>query len=73
MTAEYAYGPRVRQARPELTCIQVAEHIKSCPICSKFYDTDKSTYIVIIGLLLILVVILLKRILESKPGSSAAL
>lgn len=71
--SEYAYGPRVRQARPELTCIQVAEHIKTCPICSKFYDTDKSTYVVIIGLLLILAVILLKRILESKPGSSNSL
>ena len=48
----------------ELTCIQVANHIRQCPICSKFYDTDKSVYIVVIVILVVMVMILLKRVLE---------
>lgn len=50
----------------DITCIMVANHIKDCPICSKFYNNDNSVYIVCIVLLAIICIILLKRILETK-------
>ena len=28
------------------SCLDVAEHISKCPICSKFYNTDKTIYII---------------------------
>ena len=71
---EYQLGPRAQQRAPpppppasrEISCIEIAKHIKSCPICSKFYDTDKSLYIIVIILLLIFCILLLKKILFSK-------
>lgn len=45
-------------------CIDIANHIKDCPICSKFYDNDKTVYIVIIVLLTIICLLLLKRVLN---------
>lgn len=50
----------------ELTCIEIAKHIKDCPICSKFYDTDKSLYIIIIIILVIFCILLLKKCLFLK-------
>lgn len=49
---------------PTLNCIDVARHIQDCPICSRFYNTDKTIYIVIIVLLLIICILLLKRVLN---------
>ena len=48
----------------ELSCMTVANHIKDCPICSKFYNCDNSIYIVCIVLLIMVCVILLKKIIE---------
>lgn len=48
-----------------LNCIDVANHIKSCPICSKFYDNDKSMYIVAIIILIIICIILIRKVLEN--------
>jgi len=62
---EYQLGPRA-VPKPELTCIQVANHIRTCPICSKFYDTDKSIYVVIIVILVVIAMILLKKVLETQ-------
>lgn len=45
-------------------CIEVAEHISSCPICSKFYNVDKTPYILAIVILSIVCIILLKRVLS---------
>ncbi len=45
-------------------CIDVAEHISSCPICSKFYNVDKTPYILAIVILSIVCIILLKRVLS---------
>jgi hypothetical protein len=77
---EFEMGPRVIQnikniphihpqhpqhSQPrELSCMEVARHIKNCPICSKFYDNDKSVYIIVIILLVIFCIILLKKILD---------
>lgn len=49
---------------PEIHCIDVSKHIENCPICSKFYNTDKSIYIIIIVFLAIVCVLLLKRVLD---------
>ena len=67
---EYQMGPRIqniqnapREREREISCIEIAKHIKNCPICSKFYDTDKSLYIIVIIILLIFCILLLKKIL----------
>lgn len=46
------------------TCLDVCNHIKGCPLCSKFYNNDNSLYIIIIIALLILVIILTKKVLN---------
>ena len=50
-------------------CIDVARHIKHCPICIKFYDNDRSLYIIIIIILAIICIILLKKLLENMKPS----
>jgi len=57
--------PHPPQPQPrELSCMEIARHVKHCPICSKFYDNDKSVYIIVIILLVIFCIILLKKILD---------
>jgi hypothetical protein len=46
------------------SCLDVAEHIANCPICSKFYNTDKTIYIIAIVALAIICILLLKKILD---------
>lgn len=46
------------------SCIDVANHILECPICSKFYNNDKTLYLLIIAILSIVCVLLLKRIID---------
>jgi hypothetical protein len=41
------------------SCLDVAEHIANCPICSKLYNNDKTIYIIAIVILL-----LLKKVLD---------
>jgi len=55
-----------RYAMPEGTpsCLDVAEHIANCPICSKFYNDDKTIYIIAIIVLAVICVLLLKRVLD---------
>jgi hypothetical protein len=49
---------------PQPTCIQIADHIKDCPICSKFYNNDKTIYIIAICILAIICILLLKKVLD---------
>jgi hypothetical protein len=49
---------------PPLNCIDVANHIQSCPICSKFYNNDKTLYILAIIILSIVCLLLLKKVLN---------
>jgi hypothetical protein len=62
------YNPRQPQLREYLnkepTCLEMAQHVKNCPICTKFYDNDKTVYIIIIIVLAIICILLLKRVLE---------
>ena len=46
------------------SCLDVAEHIANCPICSKFYNTDKTIYIIAIVVLAIICILLLKKVLD---------
>ena len=46
------------------SCIDVAEHIATCPLCSKFYKCDNTIYIVTIVILVIICLILLKKVLD---------
>ena len=46
------------------SCLDVAEHIANCPICSKFYCNDKTIYIIAIVVLAIICVLLLKKVLD---------
>jgi len=46
------------------SCLDVAEHISKCPICSKFYNTDKTIYIISIITLVIICILLLKKVLD---------
>jgi hypothetical protein len=55
-----------QQQPDELSCMTVSNHIKDCPICSKFYNCDNSVYIVCIVLLIIICIILLKKIIEKS-------
>ena len=56
----------IERFHEDISCMTVANHIKDCPICSKFYNNDNSMYIVCIALLIIVCIILLKRIIENK-------
>ena len=46
------------------SCLDVADHISKCPICSKFYNTDKTIYIIAIITLIIICILLLKKVLD---------
>ncbi len=46
------------------TCLDIAEHVANCPVCSKLYNNDKTVYIFAIVVLIIICLLLLKRVLE---------
>lgn len=48
------------------TCLDIAEHVANCPICSKFYNDDKTIYIIAIVILAIVCVLLLKKVLDQN-------
>ncbi len=53
-----------RFTQPFGNCIDIARHIQDCPICSKFYSSDKTIYIIVIVILAIVTLLLLKRVLN---------
>lgn len=46
------------------TCLEIADHVGSCPICSRFYKNDNTVYIIAIVILAIICILLLKRVLN---------
>lgn len=63
-----AYDEEIRLPYPkgrEITCIEISNHIKDCPVCSKLYKHDTTIHIIIIVLLALVTLILLKRVMES--------
>jgi hypothetical protein len=62
----YVQEPQyVRQYTADpVSCLAVSEHAHNCPVCCRLYNTDKSLYMIIIAILVIICIILLKRVLE---------
>jgi hypothetical protein len=48
----------------DITCLQIAMHVKNCPICSNVYKSDSTIYILIIVILSILSLLLIKKITQ---------
>jgi hypothetical protein len=46
------------------SCIDISKHIQECPICSRFYNNDKTVYVIVIIVLSIISLLLLKRVLS---------
>jgi len=46
------------------SCLDVADHINACPICSRFYNNDKTLYVIAIAVLAIICILLLKKVLD---------
>lgn len=53
-----------QQQQQPMNCINIAQHIDNCPICSRLYDTDKTLYILAIIGLLILCFLMAKHIVK---------
>jgi hypothetical protein len=47
-----------------MNCVDIAHHTHNCLVCSRLYNTDKTIYMVLIGLLSVICLILLKKVLE---------
>lgn len=62
MKNSHNYSPN--QNVDNLNCREIAEHIKSCPVCSKIYNKDPTIYIVIIIILIISIILLLRKLLQ---------
>lgn len=60
----YPYANNNQSQPTIISCISIAQHIDSCPICSRLYDTDKTLYILAIIGLLILCFLMVKRIVK---------
>jgi hypothetical protein len=54
----------IRPAAGSPTCLEIADHVGSCPICSRFYKNDNTVYIIAIVILSIICILLLKRVLN---------
>lgn len=50
--------------RDSPSCLEVADHVQHCPICSKLYATDKTIYLIAIVILAVICIVLLKKILD---------
>ena len=46
------------------TCLEISDHVRNCPICSRFYKNDNAIYIIAIVVLSIICILLLKRVLN---------
>tara|TARA_B100000902_G_C27230665_1_gene874625 strand:- start:333 stop:830 length:498 start_codon:yes stop_codon:yes gene_type:complete len=48
------------------TCLEVADHVNNCPICSQFYKSNSSPYTITIIVLAVICILLLKKILDTN-------
>ena len=46
------------------SCVDIAGHVTDCPVCSKFYQNDRTVYIIAIVVLSIICILLLKKVLD---------
>ncbi len=49
-----------------LSCMDVAQHVKSCPICTHYYGNNSMIYIIIIFVLVLILLFLLKHLIDRK-------
>ncbi len=56
--------PHVGHPHQGHSCMSIADHVSGCPICSRYYDTDKTIYMVIIVILLIICALLIRKVLN---------
>jgi hypothetical protein len=62
--------PQIKEMMPKLTqadnlnCLDICKHVEKCPMCSKFFDTDKTMYILVIVLLFIMIGFLVKKLID---------
>jgi hypothetical protein len=52
------------QHKKELSCINIAEHVADCIVCSKLYNNNYTIFYGIIVVLVIICLILLKRVVD---------
>ena len=45
-------------------CLDIANHMAACPVCTRCYSNDKTIYIIAIVVLAIICILLLKRVLD---------
>ena len=48
------------------SCLDIAGHVSSCPICTKFYNDDRTIYIIAIIVLAVICILLLKKVLDTN-------
>jgi len=46
------------------SCLEIADHISMCPICSRFYRNDSTIFVIAIVILVIICILLLKHVLK---------
>lgn len=44
-----------------MCCKKISHHISDCDICTQIYNNDKTVYIVIIAILLVIIAVLCKK------------
>lgn len=57
-------APNQNPSKPNINCLDLADHIENCPLCSQIYKTDRTPYIIIIVILAIICVLLIKKVLN---------
>ena len=51
----------------EFNCLDICNHVNSCPLCSKIYNNnDRTIYIIIIIILFVICMLLMKKLLFNK-------
>ena len=49
----------------QTSCVSVSDHVSNCKVCSRLYKNDKTLYIAIIVILVVICILLLKKILDA--------
>ena len=59
------HGVLVDPQFSHINCLEIAHHVNGCPICSRFYNPDKTLYVIAVVLLSVICLLLVKRVLET--------
>lgn len=65
------YNPPMEEPQHEMlqsssspTCLDIHGHVTNCPICSRFFNNDRTVLYIIIAVLVIICLLLLKKVLD---------